>query len=307
MKKITVVIGGGPAGISAAVYLKRFSRDVTMVEQNMMLGGQVIIPHKIENYLGFPEGIGGFDLASMLQKQVTDLNIPLVYQTCKSITKNKEGFSVLLENNEVLTADFVIFAVGTKDRLLSIPGEAEFMGKGLSTCATCDAPFFKNKTIAVIGGGDTSLTETMYLSTYASKIHLFHRRDSFRGFSSLAEKIKNNPKIQIHYSCIPVAIKGNEVVNTFAYRDLKTDKEHTLTVDGIFKFTGYIPDASLCEGLVDLDSQDFILTNSQKETRTSGLYAVGDVSSKELRQIITAMNDGAVAANHIHHTIITGS
>jgi thioredoxin reductase (NADPH) len=307
MKNNTIVIGGGPAGISAAIYLKRFSHEVTIVEQSMMLGGQVIIPHKIENYLGFPEGIGGFDLASILQKQVTDLSIPLIYQTCTSIKKNETGFSILLANKDVLPADYVIFAIGTKDRLLSIPGEKAFKGRGLSTCAACDAPFFKNKTIAVIGGGDTALTETLYLSTYADKIHLFHRRDSFKGFSSLAEKIIHNPKIQIHYSCIPVEINGDDTVKSFVYKDLKTEEDHTLMVDGIFKFTGYIPDASPCKDLVDLDNQKFIVTSPEKETKTSGLYAVGDVSSKQLRQIITAMNDGAVAANHIHHSITTGS
>ena len=168
MRNNIYVVGGGPAGISAAIYLKRFSHEVTIIEQNMMLGGQVIVSTKIENFLGFPEGIGGFDLASLLQKQVMDLHIPIIYQTCKTIKKNSDNsFSIYLGNQEILSSDYVIFAIGTKDRPLSIPGETEFKGKGLSTCATCDAPFFKHKTIAVIGGGDTALTETLYLSSYA--------------------------------------------------------------------------------------------------------------------------------------------
>ncbi|MDD4614461.1 MAG: FAD-dependent oxidoreductase, partial [Caldisericia bacterium] len=213
-------------------------------------------------------------------------------------------FLIHLDNDETLTGKYVLCALGTKNRPLDIPGEKEWTGKGVSTCGTCDGPLFKNKTIAVVGGGDTALTETLFLSTYAQTMHLFHRRDSFRGFDSLVKKIQSIPSITIHYSSIPVEIHGNNTVTAMTYQNIETHQIFKLPVNGVFVFAGYIPDTTICNTLVDVDEKGYIIVNAQNETKTQGFYAIGDISSKSLRQIVTAMNDGAVAANHIHHDIL---
>jgi thioredoxin reductase (NADPH) len=305
MSKPIYVIGGGPAGVSAAIYLKRFSHEVAIIESNPMVGGQVMIPSIIENYMGFPKGINGFEFASILNQHITDLNIPVVNQKVTKVQKMEEGhFSIVLDNNEILQSPYVLCGIGTKNRPLNIPGEKEWSGKGLSTCGTCDGPLFKNKTIAVIGGGDTALTETLFLSTYAQHIHLFHRRDTFRGFDTLVQRITSNPAITIHFSSIPLEIHGEETLNGITFKNLVTDQIFKIPVDGVFVFAGYIPDTSICNAIVDVDEKGYIQVNSEFETKTKGFYAIGDIASKSLRQIVTAMNDGAVAANHIHHSIL---
>ena len=302
------VVGGGPAGVAAAIYLRRFSHEVTVIEPNPMLGGQVMIPHIIENYLGFPKGINGFEFASILHQHVQDLDIPIIHQKVTNI-KNEDinQFTIHLENKETLPAKYIVCGIGTKNRPLNIPGEKEWTGRGVSTCGTCDGPLFKNKTIAVIGGGDTALTETLFLSSYAKSIHLFHRRDAFRGFDILVKKIQNMPTINIHYSSIPVEIHGKEIVNSITYKNLTTDQTFKIPIDGVFVFAGYIPDTGICKDIVDIDEKGYIKVNADKETKTPGFYAVGDIVSKSLRQIVTAMNDGAIAANHIHHQILNAT
>jgi len=305
MSKPIYVIGGGPAGISAAVYLKRFSHEVSIIEPNPMVGGQVMIPSVIENYMGFPKGINGFELASILNQHITDLNIPVMHQKVTKVQKMESGyFSIALDNDEILQSPYVLCGIGTKNRPLNIPGEKEWAGKGLSTCGTCDGPLFKNKTIAVIGGGDTALTETLFLSTYAQHIHLFHRRDTFRGFDTLVQRITSNPAITIHFSSIPLEIHGEDTLNGITFKNLVTDQVFKIPVDGVFVFAGYIPDTSICNAIVDVDEKGYIKVNSEFETKTKGFYAIGDIASKSLRQIVTAMNDGAMAANHIHHSIL---
>jgi thioredoxin reductase (NADPH) len=302
------VVGGGPAGVAASVYLRRFSHEVAIIEPNPMLGGQVMIPHIIENYLGFPNGINGFQFATILHQHVQDLRIPIVNQKVTEIkNEGKNQFTINLNNKKTLFANYVICGIGTKNRPLNIPGEKEWTGKGVSTCGTCDGPLFKNKTIAVIGGGDTALTETLFLSSYAKSIHLFHRRDAFRGFDLLVRKIQDIPTIQIHYSSIPVEIHGNETVHSITYKNLTTDQIFKIPVDGVFVFAGYIPDTCICQDIVDIDDKGYIKVNAEKETKTPGFYAVGDIVSKSLRQIVTAMNDGAIAANHIHHEILNAT
>ncbi len=302
------VVGGGPAGVAAAIYLRRFSHEVTVIEPNPILGGQVMIPHIIENYLGFPKGINGFEFASILHQHVQDLNIPIIHQKVTEIKhEGKNLFTISLDNNETLLANYVICGIGTKNRPLNIPGEKEWTGKGVSTCGTCDGPLFKNKTIAVVGGGDTALTETLFLSSYAKSIHLFHRRDAFRGFDILVKKIQDIPTIQIHYSSIPIEIHGNEMVHSITYKNVTTDQTFKIPVDGVFVFAGYIPDTGICRTIINVDEKGYIRANAEKETKTLGLYAVGDILSKSLRQIVTAMNDGAIAANHIHHEILNAA
>jgi thioredoxin reductase (NADPH) len=298
-----IVVGAGPAGISAAVYAKRYNLNVMVMERNYIPGGKILYPHWIENYIGFPNGISGADLGDLFSRHLNNMEITIENSTCQSIKKSEEGFVIQNEKKESFSAKTVVLTQGTEERKLGIPGEEKFKGLGVSYCATCDAPFFKGKTIATIGGGDSALSETLYLSEFAEKLYLIHRRDSLRGAEFLGNKINNNPKIIPYFGYIPTEISGDQFVKQIEIQEISTMDKKNLLVDGVFIFAGYEPYTKFVEEKITLDEKGFIITNDSMETNIPGLLAAGDIRSKPLRQIITAVSDGAIAAYTIREIL----
>jgi thioredoxin reductase (NADPH) len=293
-----IVAGAGPAGIAAAIYAKRYNLEVLIIEKEYILGGKVLYPHWIENFIGIPEGISGAGLSEKLQAHLEFFKIPLKNALIQSISKNDKTFTVSLSDASELQAKAIVLAQGTKERSLGIPGEKEYKGRGVSSCATCDAPFFKHKTLAVIGGGNSALAETIYLAEFASKLHLVHRRMEFRGAEILAEQLLKNPIIQPHLGFTALEIRGDgQKVSSLLIENLNTKKQEEVFLDGLFIFAGYEPDTSFLTFKTELDDAGFIKTNENMETGIPGLYAAGDIRSKSLRQIITALSDGSIAAH----------
>jgi len=299
----SVIIGAGPAGITAAVYAKRYNLHFEIIDKELITGGKVNYPHWIENFIGFPEGIKGSSLAEVFQKHLQILNISSIQAKCENIASTQEGFEVKLSKGPSLLTKTVLVASGTVERRIGIPGEEQYMGKGVSTCATCDAPFFKGKTIAVIGGGDSALSETLYLAEFASKIILIHRRNEFRGAPSLISAIEGNSAITVYKGAIPLSIQGEDFVKSLTIQHLDNQQQEELQVNGVFIFSGYEPKTDFIHFPIDLDEQGFIKTDENMMTSHSGLFAAGDIRSKSLRQIVTATSDGAVAIHQIRNRL----
>lgn len=293
-----IIAGAGPAGIAAAIYAKRYNLDVLLIEKEYILGGKVLYPHWIENFIGIPEGISGANLADKLQAHLEFFKIPTKNALISSITNQDHAFTVSLKDQSVLEAKAIILAQGTKEKSLGIPGESEYRGRGVSYCATCDAPFFKHKTLAVIGGGNSALAETIYLAEFAAKLHLVHRRQEFRGAEMLAEQLLKNPIIEPHLGYTALEIRGDgQKISSLLIENLNTKKVEELFLDGLFIFAGYEPDTSFLSFQVELDEGGFIKTDENMKTNITGLFAAGDIRSKSLRQIITALSDGSIAAH----------
>ncbi|MDD4663059.1 MAG: FAD-dependent oxidoreductase [Caldisericia bacterium] len=299
----TFIIGAGPAGITAAVYAKRYNLTFEILEKESIVGGKVNYPHWIENFIGYPDGIKGSSLAEVFDQHLHVLDIQPIHGLCEKITEIQNGYEVTTSKGDTYQSKTIVIATGTVDKKLGIPGEEAFIGKGVSTCATCDAPFFKNKTIAVVGGGDSALAETNYLSEFASKIYLIHRREEFRGVPSLVKALEENPSIQLYKGYLPVSIQGDQFVQSITIQNKQTNRQETLDVNGVFVFSGYIPKTDFILFPLVLDDQGFIKTDAEMKTSQSRVYAVGDIQSKALRQIVTATSDGAIAIHSIRNLL----
>ncbi len=289
------IIGGGPAGLTAYLYARRALLEALLIEKGP-IGGQVLLTDLIENYPGFPEGIPGFELIQKMQEQVEKYGLNLVQKKAIALKPEGELKEILLEDKEVVKARTVILALGAGMRKLGIPGEKELTGKGVSYCATCDGPFFKNQIVAVIGGGNTALQEALYLTKFAKKVYLIHRRDAFRATPILQQRVKENPKIEIIWNTVLKEIKGKDSVEGVVTYNRQTGEEGFLEVAGVFIFIGHEPETEWLKGVVELDEKGFILVNQNMETSLKGVYACGDCISKPFRQIINACGEGAVAA-----------
>lgn len=299
----TIIIGAGPAGITAAVYAKRYNMTFEIIDKEYLIGGKINYPHWIENFIGFPEGIKGSSLAEVFQQHLSVLNTPCTQGLCEKIVPCQDGFEVMINKKPPLQAKTVLVATGTIERRIGIPGEEQYMGKGVSTCATCDAPFFKGKTIAVIGGGDSALSETLYLAEFASKIFLIHRRNEFRGAPSLISAIEENSSITVYKNTIPLSIQGEESVQSITLQNIQSHQQEELKVNGVFIFSGYEPKTDFIHLSIELDPQGFIKTDDNMMTSHDGLFAAGDIRSKSLRQIVTATSDGAIAIHSIRNRL----
>ena len=289
-----IIVGGGPAGLSAAIYALRAGLNIVLIEK-MILGGMAGATFMIDNYPGFPEGVSGQELANRLQEQVKRLGLEIVWSSALAIKKEQETFEVALDN-KILTSKAIIIASGTESAKMGIPGEDEFRGKGVSYCATCDGPFYKDKNIIVVGGGNSAIEEALFLTRYASKISVVHRRDELRADKILAEKAKAHPKIYFFWRTVIEAIKGEQKVSEVILKDLKTNRNINVPIEGIFIYIGSQPNSSLVKDLVKLDKSGYIMTDNEMRTSTKGLFAAGDIRVKSLRQIVTACADGATAA-----------
>lgn len=294
MKKDIVILGGGAAGLTAALYAARDRYSVVLIEK-LLCGGQAASTDNIENYPGFPDGINGLKLMGYMQKQAEKFGVDIVYDEVQSIRLSEKQKTVTTSGAEYESDAFII-STGADYRKLSIPGEEKYTGRGVSYCATCDGAFFKDKEIVVVGGGDTALDEALYLTQFASKITIVHRRSGFRATKIIQEQVLENKKIQTIMNSAVTAINGEQSVNSIVIKDLKKDKEYDFATSGIFIFIGLTPNTELFKGTVDMDKSGYLLANSKCETNIAGVFAAGDCIQKELRQVITAAADGAIAA-----------
>jgi thioredoxin reductase (NADPH) len=291
-----LIIGAGPAGLSAAIYAGRAGFKTIMLEK-IGAGGQMMLTDKIDNYPGFPEGIAGFDLQNKMLLQAKKFGAKLDYGEATQIKKTDDGFCVELKDNKMITAGSVIIAVGASHRTLDVPGEAELASKGVSYCGTCDGPFFRGKKTIVVGGGDSALTEALFIAKFAKEVTIVHRRDRFRAVHSLIKQIEATSNIKTKMNATVEEICGTDNVTGVILKDTLTGEKTDFETDGVFIFTGLLPATNFVPQEI-LDSQQYIVTNEKMETSIPGLYAAGDTRSNAFRQVICAAADGATAANY---------
>ncbi len=295
-----VIIGAGPAGLTAGIYAARARMNVLLLEKAVP-GGQILVTDWIENYPGFPEGISGFDLAEKMKVQAEELGLKIETAEVHSLNLSETSKEIVLKDKSI-TAKALIIASGASPRKLGI-GEDKFMGKGISFCATCDAPFFKEKTVVAIGGGDTAVQEAIYLTKFAKKVYLVHRRDELRATKILQERAFANDKIEFVWDSVPTGVEGFFGVESVKVKNVKTNEEKTIKADGCFIWVGILPNASFLNDAVDTDDFGFIRADVKMQTSVPGVYAVGDIRDTPLRQISTAVGDAAIAAVSAEHFI----
>ncbi len=289
-----IIIGGGPAGMSAAIYAARYGLNLLLIERTAV-GGQMNLTATIENYPGFDEPVSGYVLGSKMLAQVEHLGVEVKYTEVIELSL-KEDIKKIKTEDGVFEAKTVILSMGASPKKLGINGENKFLGRGVSYCGTCDAPLFKDKVVAAIGGGDTALEESIILAQHAKKVYLVHRRDQFRGQKFLLDQVKKTENIEILYNRIPVEIAGNKMVESIILES-KTDKKlEKYDVSGVFVFIGYKPNTDLIKEQIELDENGFILTKNNVETNLKGVFAAGDIISKTMKQIVLAAADGAFAS-----------
>ena len=291
------IVGGGPAGLAAALYAAR-GRAKTVVFERGLPGGQIVTTDCVENYPGFPGGVNGTELGDLMTKQAEEHGaIIRSFAPVEAIDVAEDGHFLLTSEDEEFAADCVILATGAVPRKLGIPGEAEFTGRGVSWCATCDAPLFREKVVAVVGGGDAAVEEAMFLTKFVSKVHLIHRRDEFRATKCIQERCRTNPKIEEHLSRVPVEIVGTDgKVSAIRLESTKGEVEEPLPVEGVFIFVGVHPVNELALGFVNTSDNGYITIDHDGRTSVPGLFAAGDVTDSELKQVVTAAAKGASAA-----------
>ncbi|MBM4275016.1 MAG: thioredoxin-disulfide reductase [Deltaproteobacteria bacterium] len=293
-----IIVGGGPGGLTAGIYAGR-ARLKSLLIERLIHGGQMMTTDLVENYPGFPDGVSGFELSDRMRKQAERFGLEVLAGEVLDLQPGPPH-TVVLEDRQ-LTAGAVIISSGAGYRRLEAPGEHEFTGKGVSYCATCDGALYRGHTIAVVGGGDTALTDTIFLTRFADKIHLIHRRDALRGEKVLQEQIFASEKVEIHWDTVVQEIQGAEAVERVRLKNVKTGEEAALEVTGVFIFVGITPNSGWLKNRVAMDEWGFIFTDEQMATDIPGVFAVGDVRHKLLRQIATAVGDGAIAAFAAEH------
>lgn len=296
-----IIVGGGPAGLTAAIYAGR-ARLKTLIIEKALLGGMATTTFHIDNYPGFPEGISGMELSQKLEEQARKLGIPIYYGNVSKINADK---SVEIEGHK-LHAKAIIIATGTENKKLGIPGEDEFRGRGVSYCATCDGPFYRNKNIAVIGGGNSAVEEALYLTRFANKVSIIYRRDKLRAEKILAEHAMNNPKIFIMWNSTVETINGDKRIESILVKNTQTNINTTIPMDGVFIYIGTKANTALVSGIVKTSKDGYIEVDRDMKTSAAGIFACGDITNKSLRQIVTAAGDGAIAAESARKYIEEG-
>jgi thioredoxin-disulfide reductase len=295
-----IIVGAGPAGLTAAIYASRRGLNTLILAKN--LGGEAINIARIENYPGYKQ-IEGVSLIQKMEEQVRSFGVEIVYEEVVKIIPKKEWFIVKTMEKDYETKT-IILAFGKTPRSLNVPGETEFTGKGISYCATCDAPFFKGKTVAVIGGGNSALDSAVLLSGLAKKVYLIHRRDEFRGFESFVDELKKKNNVEFVLNSTVVEFKGDKILKSVTIEDVNTKKKKDLIIDGGFIEIGSEVKTDFIKNLVELDKYNQIVINKNSETSYPGIFAAGDVTDTPFKQIVVAAGTGAKAGlnayNYIH-------
>ena len=293
-----IIIGGGPAGLTAGIYTAR-ARLSSLLLEKAIIGGQITNAELVENFPGFTEGISGMELTQLMHQQATKFGLETVTAGATGLEIDGDKKVVKTDDGDY-TARAVIIAGGSKAQLLGVPGEEEYTGKGVSYCATCDAPFFSNQPTAIVGGSDVAITDALHLAQFASKVIVIHRRDQLRATAILQERAFAEPKIEFLWDTVVEKIKGDNFVTGLDVRNVKTDEKSNLDLSGVFIAIGYRPDTEYLKGIVLLDDGGHIVANDKMETEIPGVYAAGDIRLDSARQAITAAGDGATAAVYAH-------
>lgn len=288
-----IIIGSGPAGLAAAVYGQRAKLDLIVIEKQMISGGQIINTLEVDNYPGLP-GIGGFELGQKFREHAEKLGTAFVTDEVKEVRINEDGTRTMVGAEADYTAKTVVIASGAEHSLLGVPGEKELTGSGVSYCATCDGNFYRNKVTAVVGGGDVALGDALYLARLCRKVYLIHRRDSFRGAKVLEDKVRAAENIELVLDSTVEEIRGEGQLKSILVKNKKSGAETELAIDGLFIAVGIVPESKSFPFL-KTDERGYVLADETCETNVPGVYAAGDVRKKQLRQVITAVADGANA------------
>lgn len=306
-----IIIGSGPAGLSAAIYAKRAGLDVLVMEKSPMSGGQVLTTYEVDNYLGMP-GINGYDLGMKFREHADNMGVEFLETEVFGVGKaeegngktpaeliacengREEGFRIKTDKGEY-RAKTILAATGAVHAKLGVPGEEELAGMGVSYCATCDGAFFRNRVVAVVGGGDVAVEDAIFLARTSQKVYLIHRRNELRAAKVLQERVKNLPNVEILWDTVVDEILGEDQVKKASIRNVKSGEKRELELDGIFIAVGIHPNTELFENLVECDEKGYIIAGEDGATSEKGIFAAGDVRSKPLRQIVTAVADGANA------------
>lgn len=287
-----VIIGSGPAGMSAAIYAKRAMLDTLLLEKEYMPGGQVIQTYEVDNYPGIPK-TNGMELSSKFAEHAKELGIETKVAEVTDIMPDGDMKEIILKDGEKIRTKTIILATGAVHRTLGVPGEKELAGMGVSYCATCDGAFFRNKVTAVVGGGDVALEDAIFLSRMCEKVYLIHRRDELRGAKILQNQVKNSDKIEIIWNSVVTKINGDNKVESIQIENVDRHVDKTLDVDGIFIAVGTKPVSELLKGRLEMDDQGYIRAGEDGITNLPGIFAGGDGRTKNLRQVVTAVADGA--------------
>lgn len=288
-----LVLGSGPAGLSAALYTARAQLE-PVVLAGAEYGGQVSLTHIVENYPGFPEAVGGPELTELFRKQAERFGAKVVFDTATAVDLSQRPFRVKTYEKEYL-ADTLIIATGATPKHLEIPGETEFTGRGVSYCGTCDGFFFKDKEVVVVGGGDSALEEGAFLTRFATKVTVVHRREELRASVILQERAKENPKMRFIWDTALNSIQGNGAVAEVELHNLKSGKKESFKTDGVFIFIGHTPNTQLFKGQLEMDEGGYLIANKYMETSVQGVFSAGEVADPHFRQVITSAGMGAAA------------
>ncbi|MFH1847833.1 MAG: thioredoxin-disulfide reductase [Candidatus Omnitrophota bacterium] len=295
-----IIIGAGPAGLTAGIYAAR-SNLKTLIMEKSMAGGQLMVIDLIENYPGFEDAVSGFDLVEKMKKQAERFGAGFLDEEAADV--DTDNLVVSTSAGEKYSAGAIIIATGARPTKLGVKGEAELLGRGVSYCATCDGPLFKNKEVVVVGGGNAAVGEAIYLTRFAGKVTLIHRRDQLRAAAILQERAQKNDKIDIKWSSVVVEILGGDRVSGVRIKNLKTLEESDISAEGVFLYVGVEPYSGFLHKKIDTDDKGFIITDEEMRTSSRGIFACGDVRKKSLKQIITACSEGAIAAFSCQHFI----
>lgn len=289
-----LVLGSGPAGYAAALYAARAELE-PVVLTGLQLGGQVALTYTVENYPGFPEGVGGAQLGELFQKQAEHFGATTEFDLANSVDLSARPFRVTTDSGEYL-ADTLVITTGASSKLLNVPGEKELTGRGVSYCATCDGWFFKDKKVLVVGGGDSALEEGLFLTRYASQVTIVHRRDELRAGAILEKRARSHEKINFLWNTVVAEVMGGEKMEAVRLKNTQTGEESTLEADGLFIFIGHSPNTELFRGQLEMSSLGYLKINDRMETSVPGVYAAGEAADPHFRQVVTSAGMGAAAA-----------
>jgi thioredoxin reductase (NADPH) len=289
-----LVLGSGPAGLSAALYAAR-AELAPVVLTGIQLGGQAALTYAVENYPGFPEGVGGAQLGELFQKQAEHFGAKIEFETANDVDLSERPFKVTADNGKYL-ADTLIIATGASSNQLGVPGEAALTGRGVSYCATCDGWFFKDKKVIIVGGGDSALEEGLFITRYASSVTIIHRREELRASPLLQKRAAEHPKVDFIWNTVVTEVLGSDKVEAVRLKNVTTGEERILETDGIFIFIGHTPNTTMFKDQLDMDALGYLKVDDRMQTSRPGVFAGGEVADPHFRQVVTSAGMGAAAA-----------